>query len=435
MKSILSTRLSNSTSITFVVYGMVAAFCTYTCMYAFRKPIMVATFSGQMYGGFDYKVLIISAQLLGYTCSKFIGIKVVSELTGSQRARGILVLIGLAGFALGMFAITPAPYNLIFVFLNGLPLGMIWGLIFSYLEGRRSTELLGIGLAVTQIFSSGLVKTVGKTLMIEYKFTEVWMPFLTGLLFILPLVLFVGMLNQIPPPSLQDIQQRAKRKPMNRQERWRFFMTFMPGLILLILAYTFLTIYRDFRDNFSADIWNSLGYTQNSLIFTQTEIPIFLTVMVAVGLMVLVKSNYWAFLFNHLFVILGAGLVGISTRLFQLGYLTPEAWMVWIGLGLYLAYATFSLMLFERLMSAFKYIGTVGFLMYLADSCGYLGSILLLLYKNFAHSQTSWIHFFITISYWLSATCITLMIASLIYFQLKYMQKIRKNIIYSPALL
>jgi hypothetical protein len=186
MKSILSTRLSNSTSITFVVYGMVAAFCTYTCMYAFRKPIMVATFSGQMYGGFDYKVLIISAQLLGYTCSKFIGIKVVSELTGSQRARGILVLIGLAGFALGMFAITPAPYNLIFVFLNGLPLGMIWGLIFSYLEGRRSTELLGIGLAVTQIFSSGLVKTVGKTLMIEYKFTEVWMPFLTGLLFILP---------------------------------------------------------------------------------------------------------------------------------------------------------------------------------------------------------------------------------------------------------
>jgi hypothetical protein len=242
-------------------------------------------------------------------------------------------------------------------------------------------------------------------------------------------------LNQIPPPSLQDIQQRAKRKPMNRQERWRFFMTFMPGLILLILAYTFLTIYRDFRDNFSADIWNSLGYTQNSLIFTQTEIPIFLTVMVAVGLMVLVKSNYWAFLFNHLFVILGAGLVGISTRLFQLGYLTPEAWMVWIGLGLYLAYATFSLMLFERLMSAFKYIGTVGFLMYLADSCGYLGSILLLLYKNFAHSQTSWIHFFITISYWLSATCITLMIASLIYFQLKYMQKIRKNIIYSPALL
>ena len=67
--------------------------------------------------------------------------------------------------------------------LNGLPLGMIWGLVFSYLEGRRQTELLGAGLSVSFIFSSGVVKSVGKVLMQDFGVTQMWMPFLTGLIF------------------------------------------------------------------------------------------------------------------------------------------------------------------------------------------------------------------------------------------------------------
>jgi hypothetical protein len=434
MKLAIGKDLKKSNSISFIIYGMVVAFCTYTCMYAFRKPIMVATFSQQLYFGIDYKVLLITAQIIGYTVSKFIGIKVVSELSGNRRAWGIILLISISGVALVLFALTPAPYNLFFIFINGLPLGMIWGLIFSYLEGRKSTELLGIGLAITQIFSSGLVKTVGKSLLLDWRISEVWMPFLTAIVFLLPLLFFVYLLNQLPPPDYQDIMMRAARKPMNRKERWRFFILFMPGLIFLILTYTFLTVYRDFRDNFSADIWNSLGYSHNSLIFTQTEIPIFLVVMTVVGMMVWINSNYWALLMNHLLVILGVGIVGISTRLFQLGQLSPEVWMIWIGLGLYLAYTTFSLMLFERLMSTFRYVGTVGFIMYLADSCGYLGSVIMLFYKNYVHSHISWLDFFIYLSYWLSSFCIIFMLMSLVYFQVKYYYNFRKNILHKSSI-
>jgi hypothetical protein len=59
------------------------------------------------------------------------------------------------------------PYNVSFLFLNGLPLGMVWGAVFSFLEGRRFTELLGAGMASSFIASSGIVKATGRTLVVD----------------------------------------------------------------------------------------------------------------------------------------------------------------------------------------------------------------------------------------------------------------------------
>jgi hypothetical protein len=38
---------------------------------------------------------------------------------------------------------------------------MLWGVIFSYVEGRKSTDFICAALAVSFIFSSGWVKSVG----------------------------------------------------------------------------------------------------------------------------------------------------------------------------------------------------------------------------------------------------------------------------------
>ena len=81
--------------------------------------------------------------MVGYGLAKFIGIKIISELPAFQRAKGIIIMISIAGISWLFFAITPAPYNIFFLFTNGLPLGMGWGLVFGYLEGRRVTEVLG----------------------------------------------------------------------------------------------------------------------------------------------------------------------------------------------------------------------------------------------------------------------------------------------------
>ncbi|WPP50146.1 DUF5690 family protein [Catalinimonas niigatensis] len=409
--------LSRTSSWAFSLYAIMAAFCTYSCMYAFRKPFAVATFSDLSLWGIDYKIWLITAQVFGYTLSKFLGIKIVSEMSGNRRAISILILIGIAGLALLLFAIVPPPYNIPFLFLNGLPLGMVWGLVFSYLEGRKLTEILGAGLSISFIFSSGFVKTVGAWVMLDWGVSNLWMPFVTGMLFVLPLLFFVWMLNQLPPPTREDEQLRTKRKPMNKAERREFLRLFAPGIILLVVAYTFLTAFRDFRDNFAREIWISLGYGDDVAIYTETEVPIALAVLLIMGLLMLIKSNTKALNTYHLLIGFGFLLVGASTFAFEQAWISPSVWMTLVGLGLYLGYVPFNSILFDRLLAAFKYAGTAGFLIYVADSFGYLGSVAVLFYKNFGQSELSWLHFFINSAYVMTFVGSALMILSMVYFR------------------
>src|SRR6516165_1010398 len=104
-------------------WALIAAFGTYFCTYGYRKPFTAATYQGHFLWGMDYKYLLVIFQTLGYVVSKWAGIKIVSEINPARRIR---VLIGLIGFAEGMllaFALVPKPWNLICLFLNGLPLG------------------------------------------------------------------------------------------------------------------------------------------------------------------------------------------------------------------------------------------------------------------------------------------------------------------------
>lgn len=403
----------------FSIYTALAAFLLYTCVYVFRKTFAVATFEGLSYLGVSYKVWLVAFQVIGYALSKFIGIKVVSELKAGARYGGILLFSFIAGISWLLFAITPAPYNIIFLFTNGLPLGMIWGLIFSYLEGRQTTEALGAGLSVSFIFSAGFSKTVGAVIL-NFGVPELWMPFVASLLFTLPLLFFLWLLNQVPPPDMIDQAMRTKRKPMNGTERRQFAMTFAPALLLLIVAYMMLTAMRDFRDNFSKEIWLALGYGNNPEIYTLTEIPIAIVVLIAIGSLILIKSNKLA-LFTTLYVIMaGFGCVGLGSLMFQAGLISSELWMIMAGFGLYLGYVPFNCVLFERLIAAFRISGTVGFVMYLADAFGYLGSVGVLLYREFAQPDASWIEFFMTTCFIVSVGGMILSAASILYFDKKF---------------
>src|SRR5579859_262530 len=129
-----------SSKVFFIIWCMLAAFGTYFCMYALRKPFNAGLYQGYHLWHIDYKAILIIAQVLGYMASKFIGIKVISELRPENRQKLIICLILVAELGLLLFGLIPPPYNFACLFLNGLPLGMIWGIIFSYLEGRRFTE-------------------------------------------------------------------------------------------------------------------------------------------------------------------------------------------------------------------------------------------------------------------------------------------------------
>ena len=50
---------------------LVAAFGTYFCMYAFRKPFTAAEYAGYGLWGWELKTMLVATQVLGYTISKF----------------------------------------------------------------------------------------------------------------------------------------------------------------------------------------------------------------------------------------------------------------------------------------------------------------------------------------------------------------------------
>jgi hypothetical protein len=375
------------------ILAAVSAFGAYTSMYAFRKAFAAGSYAGIEYLNIDYKAWLVIAQVLGYTLSKFYGIKFIAEIKALSRGKSILILIAVSWLALGGFAMVPAPYNILFLFINGFPLGMIWGLVFGYLEGRKTTEFMAAILSTSLIFASGFVKTIGRTLMADFQIGEYSMPFITGAIFVIPLCLFVLILEVIPAPNQQDRQLRTERVAMSADERRAFLIRFLPGIMLTVLVYVMLTVMRDVRDNFEVEIWEGLGIKSNT-IYNNIDSIISIAVLVGISLLILVKNNLKAFAIIHVFIICGCLLAGISTLLFIASMIGPVTWMTLAGLGLYSGYVPYNAIFFDRMIASFNYKSNVGFIMYIADAVGYLGSISVLLMKELGDSQISWGSFF-----------------------------------------
>lgn len=409
------------------VYAAVCSFCVYFSMYAFRKPFTAAGFEGKYFLHIDYKVWLVTAQVIGYMLSKFYGIKYISGIHKEKRAEAIVKLILISWMALLLFALIPSPYNIIFLFINGFPLGMVWGLVFGFLEGRRRTEFMGAVLAVSFIFSSGVVKSVGKSLIVNWHVSEMWMPFFTGGLFVVPMLLFTWLLNHLPPPAAADIALRSAREPMTQQERKSFLSLFLPGIIMIVSTYVLLTVLRDFRDNFANELWTELGFKDQASIFTKTEIPVSLIVLLSMSLLIVVKDNIKAFIINHYIIIAGYILALVSTLLFQHHHINGVTWMIMIGTGLYLSYVPFNALYFERMIASYKVKGNVGFIMYVADAFGYLGSVIVLFVKQFFGLHVSWTTFFVNAVLLICTFGIAGTIIAAIYFRNKYYST-QKNI-------
>ena len=410
--------LRHASPVAFAAFASLAGFAAYFSMYAFRKPFTAATFGavdGWTYA-LDFKIALVLAQAIGYATSKFIGIRVIAAVRAGQRARGILGLIGASWIALVIFAVAPPLAKVLALFLNGLCLGMIWGLVFGFMEGRRSSEILGAVLCASFIVSSGAVKSVGILLVRLVHVPVFWMPAATGVVFMPLLLIAVWGLAALPPPSAADERARVRRAPMTGREVRAFLARYWLGVTLLVTIYVFATALRDFRDNFAAELWTALGYRNPAGVFTAAEIPVAAVALIAMAVIVTVRSNVRALEVIHGMILAGLLLLGASTLLFDAGLLGPLAWMIASGAGLYVVYTPFNAMLFDRLVAASGQVATAGFLIYVADAAGYAGSCALLLWRNFALVHVEWLAVFRYAAYATSAAGVILVSLSLVYF-------------------
>jgi len=436
----LTLWLAKAPAPAFAAYAIAAAFTTYFCMYAFRKPFAAAKFEGEFFLGsaVALKTAIVISQIFGYALSKYIGIKVCSEVSPARRAATLVALVVWAELALVAYGLVPNNLKTVAIFFNGLPLGMVWGLVVWYLEGRRTSELLLAGLSCSYIVSSGIVKDIGRAMMeggaaqwwrqvpliggpigsALGRVNEGWMPAITGLHFLPLFLLAVWMLNQLPRPSESDVAARSERKTMSASDRLAFVRQFILGIALLCVSYFFLTAYRDFRDNYQVEIFDGLGYpyAQNKAIISKTETIVAFGVIIALASLTFIKDNRRGLLGAFLIMTGGILMLGVSTVLLDARVINGFWWMTLTGLGSYLAYVPFGSVLFERLIASTRATGTAVFAIYVADAIGYTGSVGIQLFKDLSQSQISRLSFFKGFSHFMCVLGATCLITSCVYF-------------------
>jgi hypothetical protein len=203
---------------------------------------------------------------------------------------------------------------------------------------------------------------------------------------------------------------------MTGREVRSFLAEYGVGVALLVSTYVFATALRDFRDNFAAELWGALGYSDPAAVFTSAELPVAAVALFAMAVVVKVRDNRRALAVIQIMILGGLFLLGASTLAFEAGWLGPLAWMIASGAGLYVVYTPFNAMLFDRLVAVSGRVANAGFLIYVADSAGYAGSCALVIWRNLGLKQLPWLSVFKDAIYAMSLMGAALVILSLIYF-------------------
>lgn len=405
-------------SLLFILWAGGAALLSYSLVYALRKPFTSASFNEMEVFGMEYKVVVIIIQIIGYVVAKFIGIKLISELKKENKLKFIFSSVLLAEISLLFFALLPTPYNLIPMFFNGLSLGCMWGIIFSFLEGRKVTDILASLLGASQIISSGAAKSLGLYVMQTFHIDQFWMPALIGAC-AMPILLLLGYsLTRLPQPNAEDILLKSKRKTLNGKERKEIFFMYMPLLIMLFTANSLLVIVRNIKEDFLVDIINVSQY--NSWLFTVIDAIIVAIILTIIGLMVWVKNNLYAIhILLTLIIIVTSGMIFISFN-YQSISLDPIAWLFFQSLCLYISYQIFQTIFFDRFIACFKINGNVGFFIAINDFVGYAGAVCVLFLKELFNPAVNWTSFYNWISGSVGIICLIFYIFSFIYIHQRY---------------
>ena len=379
----------------FILYAGGAALLSYSLVYALRKPFTAATFDGMELFGMDYKIATSIIQIFGYMVSKFIGIKLISELKREGRLKFILVSILVAELSLVLFGCLPRPFNVLALFFNGLSLGCMWGVIFSFLEGRRVTDLLASLFGLSIAVSSGTAKSIGLFVVDTLHVSEFWMPALIGAV-ALPLLAGLGyILDHLPKPTAEDKALRVERVTLNKQQRWNLFRSFAPILTLLFFANLFLTVLQDVKEDFLVKIIDVNAAGLSPWVFAKVDVLLTLVI---------------------------AGAITLSTVAFNYHtlQLSPLVWLFIQSLCLYFSYLSFQTIFFDRFIACFRIKGNVGFFIAMVDSIGYTGTVVVLVVKECFNPDLNWLEFYNTMAGTVGIVCTFAFTLAMIYLTQKY---------------
>jgi hypothetical protein len=204
---------------------------------------------------------------------------------------------------------------------------------------------------------------------------------------------------------------------LDKAGRRDFVNAFWPGLMLLILVYIALTVVRTVRDDFGVEIWRGMGVDETPSVFARSETLVAICVTALNAMAIWITANLTAIRVTLALMGGAFGLVLLSAVGQSYGAISPFIFMVACGVGLYLPYVAFHTTIFERLIAASRRPCNLGFLMYLADSIGYLGYALVIMIRTSLQEPGTILPFFIGSLVVVAMISIAALLGAWLYFQ------------------
>jgi len=418
--------LAESTTPVVTTFTVVCAFSAYFSIYGISVSLFAATFEGKtVFGSLQLKVAFTISQMLGYAVSKIIATFVIPTIRRNQRCLALVVLAVLGELPLLFFGILPPAGQVIMVFISAMPMAWLWGIMVMYLEGRRTSEVLLMGLYLSVMVASGVAKSIASAVM-KAGISENWMPAVCGSFSAVLFIVFIVLLDTIPDPSNEDKAVRKERRTMTPQEGKLFLRKWAPGLVVITLVYSVLTAYRNFRDYFAPELWRDLeGADFDPSKFTQSEIPVGICTAAAYSLLYYIRDDRRGFFAILGVMFLGGAVVLIATVVQVLNLVPALPWMIMVGTGLFMAYIPPGAMLYDRFNGATGMPYTSVFMIYLSDICGYTATLTILFYRNFGSAELPYVQFFHSFSYITAFTVMSGMCVAALYFMIAF-RKLQK---------
>lgn len=325
-----------------------------------------------------------------------------------------MILTGLAGLLPSHFLQISAFFWSCFVS------SFLYGGIVTYLEGRRSTEILLASISASLVFA-GTVSRASADVLLRMGCPARFMPLLLGAGAFLVAAFLLVLTARAPPPNRADVAARSARTPMSPRKQWEFVRDNLFGVVATIGIWACMAGLRSFRDFYTQKIFSAaLNGTPTSKVYVLADVPGAVLSFVFLVMMSWVHNSQRALFLMLLTNVAGLLVMAGCTYLFRLAVLDGMDWILLYSAAFYAVYSVLNAPLNERIFAVTRAEGTCSFLIYASDFFGYVVTVGLLMYQSFGPlagtSNNVVLDLFVSMLYVLTALMTLLAGGSMCYF-------------------
>ena len=198
-------------------------------------------------------------------------------------------------------------------------------------------------------------------------------------------------MTRLPHPTKADMELRTERVALDRKGRAAVFKSFMPVLLMLFFANLFITVLQDLKEDFLVKIIDVKAAGLSSWAFAKIDATVTLVILILFAAMSMVKSNVKVLCLLLALVTCGCAVLSSVAFNYEAWNLPVTLWLFLQSLCLYTVYLSFQTLFFERFIACFRIKGNVGFFIITLDFIGYMGTVLVLVFKECFNPDVNWL--------------------------------------------